>query len=137
MWTDLLMSILMASIITTVFIIIGYYTYRVLNRLRKDDAIPPIISNRHVPFIPNSVMEDPKEQQLRAAVRKAYAEQEQAIMARSLKAHAFDCPDPWTCTKDPCFIRTPDVVVATRTVFRKTDEERTKELKSKRKTRLK
>jgi hypothetical protein len=82
-------------------------------------------------------MEDPKAQETLKRSIASFKEQEQAMYARALKAHAYDCPDPWTCTKDPCFIRTPDVVIAKSTVARKTNKERTEELKAKRKSRSK
>jgi hypothetical protein len=72
---------------------------------------------------------------IKNAVRKAFEEQKQAMKARALKAHANNCVDMWTCKKDPCFVVTPDKIVKTKTVKRKTDQQRIKEELKRRKER--
>jgi hypothetical protein len=42
-----------------------------------------------------------------------------------MKAHAADCPDPWTCTKSPCFKWEPDKIIGEPKIVKvKTKEER-------------
>ena len=122
MWIDLLMSLYLAATITIVFAIIGYYTYRILNRSRKGKSMPSL-DNTFI-FIPNSLQEDPKSHESIKRTRKAFMEQEEQMKARALKPHSYDCPDPFTCTKNPCFIYEPDKIIRKIQVRRKTNEKR-------------
>lgn len=72
--------------------------------------------------------EDQRTMEAVQRTRKAFAEQRQQMQTRALKAHAADCPDPWTCTKSPCFVWIPDKIIGKPEVVRlKTKEERSKQ----------
>ena len=58
-----------------------------------------------------SLQEDPRTQESIKRTRKGFEDQQQQMDARAMKPHAFDCPDPLTCTKSPCFIWKPDKIV--------------------------
>lgn len=72
--------------------------------------------------------EDPRTQESIKRTRKTFEEQQQQMQARAMKAHAADCPDPWTCKKNPCFKWEPDKIVGKPIIERvKTKEERSKQ----------
>lgn len=60
-----------------------------------------------------TVVSDIRDQQAKKRFNKQYDAQEQQIKAMALSSHGYSCHDPSTCTKDPCFIREPDKIVAT------------------------
>lgn len=59
---------------------------------------------------PDTVKED-EQKAIRERVRKSFSQQEREIMIRASKPHSMSCPDNWTCTKNPCFIPVPDIIV--------------------------
>jgi hypothetical protein len=72
-----------------------------------------------------SLQEDPRTQESIKKTRKAFEAQQEQMSARALKQHAADCPDPWTCTKSPCFKWEPDKIVGEPMIVNiKTKEER-------------
>jgi len=68
--------------------------------------------------------EDPRTQESIKRTRKNFEEQQEQMQARAMKPHAFDCPDPWTCKKSPCFIWEPDKIVGEYIVPLKTKKKR-------------
>ncbi len=63
--------------------------------------------------------EDPRDISIKHSVRAQIDQQWQAMNARALKCHDPKCLDPWTCTKNPCFVYEPDKIVASVAVERK------------------
>jgi hypothetical protein len=108
------MSFLVAIYITLVCFPVYYFTRRIFKRDKKLKLIQvdiPVLA-------PNAFQEDTRDQATKKRVRIAIEEQEQELMARSLKRHSADCPDPLTCTKDPCFIHGPDKIVGNKKIFK-------------------
>lgn len=62
------------------------------------------------PLSPISI-EDTRRREAEKRIAKAFEDQQQQMETRAMKAHAADCPDPWTCTKCPCFKWEPDKIV--------------------------
>lgn len=58
-----------------------------------------------------TLQEDPRHQESLKRTRKTFEDQQQQMDTRAMKAHAADCPDPWTCTRNPCFKWEPDKIV--------------------------
>lgn len=54
-----------------------------------------------------------------------FQEQKQDMQMRALKPHDSACMDPLFCSKSPCFIYTPDVIVKTSITKLKTKSQRT------------
>jgi hypothetical protein len=118
MWTDLVQCSLVALYLTLVCFPVYYFVRRILKKDKKLKLIKmdtPILS-------PNSFQEDTRDAATKKRVRKAIEEQEQQLTARALKAHSADCPDPLTCTKDPCFIYGPDKIIGKPRKFKKVKE---------------
>jgi len=59
----------------------------------------------------DQTIKEAEDQIIRQRVREAFAQQEREMRLRSAKPHSFACEDNWTCTKNPCFIVEPDVIV--------------------------
>ncbi len=54
-----------------------------------------------------------------------FVQQKESIQGRALKAHDQKCEDPLTCTKFPCFVPSPDIIVSKTKVRLKTKVQRT------------
>jgi hypothetical protein len=62
--------------------------------------------------------EDTRDAAVKRSVRDQIDRQWQAMNARALKCHDPKCLDPWTCTKNPCFVYEPDKIAWMATVER-------------------
>ena len=88
------------------------------------------MSNEITHVVTPMVQEDTRAIEAVKRVRKMFDEVAESINAMALKRH--QCKDPDLCTKPICFIHEPDIIVNTEIVDRKTEEQRTEELKQRR-----
>lgn len=116
-------DILMWGFIVAVIVALGFMTYyfvvRAIGLFDHKNVAPKIsLSQSQAPFSP-SVQEDTRDAATRKRVKVAIEKEYDSIMAKSLKRHAYDCKDPWTCKKNPCYIPVPDKIVSKTQVTRK------------------
>jgi hypothetical protein len=72
--------------------------------------------------------EDTRDQATKKRVRSQIEAQQQQMQARALKRHSWDCKDPLTCTKDPCWVWEPDIIIGEPVIEAvKTKEQRKKQ----------
>ena len=116
-------DVLMGGYILTVIVALGIMTYyfvvRMIGFFDPKNVAPDIkiSQSQATPFSP-SVQEDTRDAATKKRVQMSIQDQWQSLNARALKRHCFECPDPWTCTKNPCFIPVGDKIVGTSTVTR-------------------
>jgi hypothetical protein len=108
-------DVLMWGFILVVIVALGFMTYYFVVRAiglfdHKTIAPKMSLSQSQTPFSP-SVQEDTRDAATKKRVKVAIEKEYDSIMAKSLKRHAFECKDPWTCKKNPCYIPCPDKIV--------------------------
>jgi hypothetical protein len=84
------------------------------------------------PFISKQTeQQDPRTQEVRKRVRKAFEEQAQQISMMAMKQHA--CQDPLSCKKEKCFVFEPDKIISKKPIVtkKKTNFERWEEKRKK------
>jgi hypothetical protein len=109
MLADLIACLFIALVIALPLYVI-YYFIRMIFTHKEGFKFSHGIKSKDI-FMP-TVQEDTRDAATRKRVAESIASQWEQLSARALKAHAADCPDPWTCKKNPCFIWEPDKIVS-------------------------
>ena len=63
--------------------------------------------------------EDPRQAEIIKRTRKQIEENQELILARSLRPHSYECKDPLLCAKEVCWKFVPDVKVGKPKIVRK------------------
>jgi hypothetical protein len=118
MISDIFLWIFVAVVIVALGFMTYYFIIRAIGLFDHKHVAPKFkIQQSNAPFSP-SVQEDTRDAATRKRVRIAIESEWSSIMAKSLKRHSPDCKDPWTCTKNPCYVPIPDKIVKTSTITR-------------------
>jgi hypothetical protein len=109
MWTDLVACTFIALVVSLPLYVI-YYFVRMIFTHKEGFKFSHGIKTKDI-FSPVA-QEDTRDAATRKRVAESIERQWEQLSARALKAHAADCPDPWTCKRNPCFKWEPDKIVS-------------------------